>query len=85
LIARGLLAIHHKVIAGLAGNPENSQVGDPLHATHDFGDLLGLILENVQVFAVNLGGKLSLDSADRFFHVVGDGLGKAPHHPRQLR
>ncbi len=45
---------------------------------HDADDLVALLLQNLQIIAVDLGGQLALHAADRLFHVVFDGLRKAP-------
>ena len=44
----------------------------------------GLILEHVQIAAVDLGGELALHAADSLLHVVFDGLGEAPDHAGEL-
>ena len=84
LIARGRLAIDHEVVVRLPEHPEDSQIRDSGDLAHDVHGLLGFFLKNVQVVAVDLGGKLPLDAADRFFHVVGDRLREAPDHSGQL-
>ena len=84
LIARGRFAIDYEVVVGLAGHPENAQIRDSPHRPHDLDDLFGPVLQNAQIVAVDLGGKLPFDPADRFLHVVGDRLGEAPDHARQL-
>src|ERR1022692_515140 len=85
LVTRGLPTIYHEVVVGLAGNSKNTQVGDSPDRAHNVDDLFGFVLKNPQILAIDLGGKLSLDPADGFLHVVGDGLGEAPDHARQLR
>ena len=37
-----------------------------------------------QIVAIDLGGKLAFDAADRFLHVVGNGLREIPDHARDL-
>ena len=39
--------------------------------------------QDLQIVAIYLGGEFALYAADRFFHVVGDGLGKIPDHARE--
>ena len=76
--------IHHEVQVRLTGNLEHSQVRDAPDVAHNAGDLVGLILEQMQIAAVDLGGKLALDSADCLLHVVFDRLREAPDHAREF-
>ena len=49
-----------------------------------FCSLLGFLLESLQVASEKFDRQLALYSADGFLHVVGNGLGKIPVHPRKL-
>ena len=40
--------------------------------------------QQLQVVAVDLHREFALDAADRFLHVVGDGLGEVPDHAGNL-
>ena len=73
-----------KIKVRLPGNIEDAEVRDAGHVAHNAGDLVGLILENMQVAAIDLGRKLALDSADSLFHVVFDGLREAPDDAREI-
>ncbi len=47
-------------------------------------DLVALLLQQLQIIAVELDRQFAFDAADRLLHVVGDGLGKVPDHARHL-
>ena len=50
----------------------------PLNLAHDRDDLVGLVFQNFQIVAIDLGGEFAFDAADGFFHVVFNGLGESP-------
>ena len=78
--AVGLLAIHHDVNVRLTEHAEQAEIGNAGDRPHHGHDLLALLLEVFQVGAEDFDGEFALHAADRFFHVVGDGLGEAPSH-----
>ena len=80
LIARGLFAVHLEVDIRLAESAKDPEILDSLHLPHRVHDLIGLFLENLQIVAVDFRGQFALHAADRFFHVVFNGLGKSPRY-----
>src|SRR5258708_21709620 len=63
LITGGLPAIHRQIQIRLTQKSKDSKVFDSLDLAHNLDDLIGFILENSQVVAVDLRGKLSLYTA----------------------
>ena len=51
---------------------------------HHVDDFVALLLERLQIGAVDLDRQFALDAADGFFHVVGDGLREIPEHAGNL-
>ena len=65
---------------GWPRHAKNAEILDSLYPAHHLDDLIRLILQCLQIVAVNLGGQLALHAANGFFHVVFDGLRKSPDH-----
>src|ERR1039458_10178652 len=62
----------------LAANLESAEIGDAGNLTHDVLHLVGLLFEDLEIAAKEFDGKFTLDAADGFLHVVGDGLREVP-------
>ena len=72
------LPVDLEVDVRLAENSKDPEVLDSLDLAHYLHDLVGLILKNLQVVAINLRGELAFYTADSLLHVVFNGLRKAP-------
>src|ERR1039458_9998008 len=62
----------------LAANLESAEIGDAGNLAHDVLHLVGLLFEDLEIAAKEFDGKFTLDAADGFFDVVGDGLREVP-------
>src|SRR5208283_5911837 len=82
--AVGLFAIHHDVDVRLTKHAKEPEIGDARDRPHHGHNLLAFLFEVLQVGAENFYGELALHTADGFFHVVSDGLGESPSHPRNF-
>jgi hypothetical protein len=82
--ARSGCPVDHVVQVELADYPEDSQVLDASDLAHNGFDLVALLLQQLQIIPVELDRQFAFDSADCLLHVVRDGLGKVPDHPRHL-
>jgi hypothetical protein len=80
----GLLPVHDEIEVGLTDDAKDAEVLDSPNALHNAKNLLGFGLKDSQVITVDLRGKLPLDPARRFFHVVLNGLGEVPDRARDL-
>ena len=69
---------------GWPRDAKDSKVFDSLNPSHDTHNLIGLILERLQVVTVDLRGELTLNATDSLFHVVLDGLGESPDYAGNL-
>ena len=78
LITRRLCAVYFEIQVGLAQNPKDSQIFNSFDLAHNGDNLIGLLLENVQVIAVDFCGQFALYPTDRLFHVVFYWLRKNP-------
>src|SRR5262249_46587673 len=65
-----LSAIYVKIDVGLSEHPEDAEILDPPNVAHHGHDFVRLLLQHLQVRAVDFDGQLALDAADGFFHVV---------------
>ena len=83
LVASGGIAIHGHVQIGLAEHAEDSEIFNAIDLLHDADDLVALVLQSLQIVAVDLGGQRAFYSTDRLFHVVFDGLRETPDHARE--
>ena len=83
LISRCRLAIDDIIQIRLPGNIQNSQIRDAPHMTHNGGDLVRLVLQHMQIAAINFGRQLAFHSADSLLHVVFNRLRKTPDHARE--
>src|ERR1039458_3426618 len=73
-----LRAIDMEFHVGLADHAEEAEIGDARNGAHDADDFVAFGFQSLQVLAINLDGELTLDAADGFFHVVGNGLRIVP-------
>ena len=76
----GGLAVHGEVQVRLSDYAKHSDVHDSADGPHHVDHLGAFVFQGLEIFAVNLDGKLSLDAADGFLHVIGNGLGEAPDY-----
>ena len=56
----------------------------PSMSAHDVHDLVALLLQGLEIVAVNLDREFALHAADGLFHVVRDRLREIPEHAREL-
>src|SRR6202790_3731938 len=78
LIPRSLFAVHFKVNVRLTERAQYAEILDPFRVTHDVHNLVGLLLKDIQIVAIDFRGELAFYTADCFLHIVFDGLGKTP-------
>ena len=84
LIARGFLSVDHQVEVRLAEDSEHADVLNARNRAHDVDDFIAAFFQNLEIVAVDFDGELAFHAADRFLHVVGDGLGEIPDHAGDL-
>ncbi len=77
-------AIHYQIDVGLATHLKGAEVGDSGDLAHHVLHLFSFLLQGLEIAAEELDGQFAFDSADRFFHVVGNGLGEIPVHAGKL-
>ena len=59
-------------------HPKEAEVLDALNVPHNIHNLVALFLQHLEIVAVHLGGELPFHAANRFLHIVGDGLREIP-------
>src|SRR5262249_32222610 len=75
---RSLIPIHLEIEVRLTNDAKHSEVFDASYAAHRADDLVSFCLERLKILAIDLDGQRTLNSAYRFFQVVGNGLRKTP-------
>ena len=78
LVTGGGFAVHSDVQIGLAEHAKDSKIFNAFNPAHDADDLIALVFQHFQIVAIDLRGQRAFHSAHGLFHVVFDGLRKAP-------
>src|SRR6185437_12092633 len=77
-IPRRFAAIHDELQVRLADHPKQPEIGNAGDGPHYVHDLIAFRLQRLQIVPIDLHRKLPFHAADRFLHVVRDGLREVP-------
>ena len=83
-VTRGRVAVHGEFRLGWPITRNMPRSSTPLMLRITLTISSPLASSGPQIVAVDLDGQLALHAADRFLHVVGDGLREVPEHARNF-